>query len=172
MAFWDDILATVEQAPERLLHPLYNNLGRRVGWFTTDQALASGQVQLDPGQVMPQGAPVTLSVMHPGLPSDNQVPVSSLTSVEFYLVSKGIQPRWLGPPGSGGEVDLLTGAAASDRNTVLGVQLPGALPGLQLPQITLPAFLTDPATGQPDVGKLALIGAFGLLALVVILRRE
>lgn len=163
MAFWDTILADVESAPARFLNPVYNNLGRRVGWFMNDAALAAGQVVYDAGEKPPQGAPVTLSVMHPGLPSDNQVPVTSLTSVEFYLVSKGLQPAWLGPAGSGGLVDAMTGAQPQG--------ITGNLPSFNLPQLpNLTSWFQDPATGGWDIGKLAIVGAFGLLAVVLVTR--
>lgn len=148
MAFWDDILANLETAKDQALHPVYDQLNRHIGWFSSDQDLAAGRIHLLPGEKAPP-------------PEQWRVksPVGYLVAADVYLLNQGLQPSWLQP---GGPISQAIQADTSGTVSLPEVSLP------TLPQ--LPGLPSLSAGGSFNVGSLALLGAFLLLG-VALLRR-
>lgn len=153
MAFWDEILAQVETFKDQALHPVYDQNGRHIGYFRTDDELAAAHIIRDPNVPVPP-------------PEQWRVksPVGYIVNADVYLINQGLQPSWLVPNGP------IMQAIAGDTGGATGSNA-----GLTFPEITLPSLPSLPqALGLPQfsVGTWVMIGAFGLLALALIRRAE
>lgn len=151
MAFWDEILAQVETFKDQALHPVYDQNGRDIGYFRTDQELAAAHIVVKPGETVPP-------------PEQWRVksPLGYIVNADVYLINQGLQPSWLAPNGP------IMQAIAGDTGGASGSNNGVTFPDLSLPQL--------PSLGQLGLPRLntgtwVLIGAFGLLA-IVLLRRE
>src|SRR5512142_2734999 len=88
MAFWDEILAQVETFKDQALHPVYDQNGRHIGYFRTDDELAAAHIIRDPNVPVPP-------------PEQWRVksPVGYIVNADVYLINQGLQPSRPVPSG-------------------------------------------------------------------------
>lgn len=76
MAWWDNLW-------QKQTRPVYNRIGRQIGYTLDDAQLARGQLQLLPGET--PGPAAEWHVKEFGI----------ITTAAQYLLDKGLQPTWL-----------------------------------------------------------------------------
>lgn len=81
-----DISRLIQQNWQYWTHPVYNNLGRHIGYFPTDDDLCRGAIQLFTDEKANAGSPETWRVKNA---------LGVLTPINEYCVSKGLSPVWL-----------------------------------------------------------------------------
>lgn len=146
----DNLLSSVKDTYARTVNQVFNSLGRNIGYFTDDQQLARGQLNLYAGETI--GDPNTWVVTSP---LGYDVPAS------VYLVNKGLQPSWLSPS----QATALLAQTASPIAPLLSP--PPAVPAPS----TVPAVIGGSLTGS-HLASWALIGGFGVASLVILTRRR
>lgn len=119
---------------EKTAHPVYNSLGRNIGYFIDDAQLARGQIQLYAGETI--GSADTWQV---------KSPFGAIVPASTYLVNKGLQPVWL---------------SQSDAQQLLNDTSGSGLPGL--PQLTLPSL--NSVGASPVLWAALALAALALIA--------
>lgn len=172
MSFLDNVAQYVGTEWAQLYQPVFNNLGRQIGYYTDDKTLASGHIMLFQGETLP--SPDQWFVNKAGIIGMDVTPAAQ------HLVDVGLQPSWLT-----GQAAQAVKDAGTSLATTLGLKSPfdWTLPpsagdtstsgggGFQFPAISWP---TLPSLALPQLPTAApswlLIGGLGILTTVVLMR--
>lgn len=126
-------------------HPVYNSLGRQIGYYTDLATLATGHIMLNAGEVAP---PSDQLMVNCGF-------LATRKNAGDCLLSQGYAPVWASPQAV---------ADAQVQNQPLSFS--DLLPSLN---ISPSAFTADtPAVSGTQLGTIALWAGLGLVSLLVV----
>lgn len=137
--FLDSIGSYLQTGWDQTSHAVYNELGRNIGYYQTDQTLASGHVMLYSGEAV--GNPANWQVKNA---------LGVLTSAAQYLTGQGLYPSWQTAADT---------QAQSDAANAPPFTLP-SLPTFSLPNLGSPS--------GTQLGTVALWAGLGLVSLLVV----
>lgn len=122
-------------------HPVYNRLGRNIGFFRSDQLLAQGIIELYDGEAHTPA---------------NELYVKDLLSVlipaSTYVIGKGLQPVWMTPAAA------LAASPMAQQST----------PAFDLPNFGVPSLPALPNAAV--LQQYAIVGGLALLAVLIVRR--
>lgn len=133
-------------------HPVYNSLGREIGYYTDLATLATGHIMLYQGETAPPSSELMVNC---GI-------FATRKNAGDCLLSQGLTPAWATP-------DQVTGAQAANQP----ISFPDLLPSLNIDpnNWTLASSGIPKLPGLPsglNLGTVALWGALGLLGIVIV----
>src|SRR5882724_7401871 len=135
---------------EQLKHPVYNSLGREIGYFTDLATLATGHIQLYSGEIAPRSDQLMINCGF----------FAQRKNAGECLLSQGLTPAWATPQA----VD-----SAVVANQPFGWN--DLIPSVDLnPSDWTLAASGLPAANGVGLGTVALWGGLGLLGLLIVRR--
>jgi hypothetical protein len=146
MSFMDKIGESLDDAWDKAAHPVYNALGRNVGYFKSAEELAAGRILIYPGEQLPNFREWKVK---------NDIGI--VVPAAEYIIGKGLRPFWM------------TGTEAQAQKQAKADAAPLKIPDLPNLRLDIPSLPVVPGLGGAN---LMVWGALGLLALALVLRRD